>query len=107
MGELLARNFNALAKGETIRTFDYFDKGNMATIGRNRAVADLGNGRHFSGFTAWIAWVAVHLYYLIGFRNRMLTLLSWIGNYLSYSRAIRLVMEPTLAEELHHEEPAE
>jgi NADH dehydrogenase len=103
MGEQLAKNFNAVAKGGTAQAFAYFDKGNMATIGRNKAVADLGNGTHFSGFPAWIAWVVVHLYYLIGFRNRLLTLLSWIGNYLSYSRAIRLVMEPTLIEELKKE----
>lgn len=100
MGEQLAKNINALAEGGTIKAFKYFDKGNMATIGRNRAVADMGNGQHFSGFPAWIAWVVVHLYYLIGFRNRTFTLFSWIGNYFTYSRAIRLVMEPTLEEKL-------
>jgi len=106
MGELLADNFNALAKGGKAKAFSYYDKGNMATIGRNRAVADLGNGKHFSGFPAWMAWVGVHLYYLIGFRNRLLTLYSWISNYFTYSRAIRLVMEPTLEEELQ-ESPLE
>jgi len=100
MGEQLAKNINALAEGGKIKAFKYFDKGNMATIGRNRAVADMGNGQHFSGFPAWIAWVVVHLYYLIGFRNRTFTLFSWVGNYFTYSRAIRLVMEPTLEEKL-------
>jgi NADH dehydrogenase len=100
MGSRLAKNLNAVAKGKQSAVFKYFDKGSLATIGRNKAVADLPNGSHFRGVVAWFIWATVHLFYLIGFRNRLLTLISWTGNYFSYSRAIRLVMEPTLAEEL-------
>ncbi|WP_157472083.1 NAD(P)/FAD-dependent oxidoreductase [Neolewinella persica] len=106
MGERLAKNLNAQAAGKEATPFTYLDKGNMATIGRNKAVADLANGWHFRGFLAWISWVVVHLYYLIGFRNRMLTLYSWVSNYFTYSRSIRLVMEPTLEKELVDETDA-
>ena len=58
--------------------FYYWDKGSMATIGRNRAVADL-NGLHFSGFPAWLAWLFIHILYLVGFRNRIAVLFSGPG----------------------------
>lgn len=102
MGTRLAKNLNALAKGAAFQPFSYLDKGSLATIGRNKAVADLPGGWHFKGAPAWFIWATVHLFYLIGFRNRFLTLISWIGNYFSYSRAIRLVMEPTLEKELEN-----
>lgn len=107
MGKTAARNLNALAKGKKTEAFSYFDKGNLATIGRNRAVADLPGGWHFRGAIAWFVWAFVHLFYLIGFRNRFVTLYSWIVNYFTYNRAIRLVMEPDLAEELKKERQEE
>ncbi|CAH1002282.1 NADH dehydrogenase-like protein [Neolewinella maritima] len=100
MGQRLAKNFNALAKNKETQPFEYFDKGNLAIIGRNRAVADLPGGIHLNGFPAWFIWAVVHIFYLIGFRNRLFTFLSWVGNYITYNRSVRLVIEPTLEEEL-------
>ena len=100
MGKQLARNFNRAAAGKPPEAFRYFDKGNLAIIGRNRAVADLPGDIHFSGIPAWFVWAFVHIFYLVGFRNRLFTFLSWIGNYVTYTRAVRLVLEPTLEEEL-------
>ena len=107
MGKRLAKNLNAEAKGKPTRGFVYFDKGNLAIIGRNRAVADLPKGIHLNGFPAWFIWAVVHIFYLIGFRNRLFTFLSWVGNYITYNRAVRLVIEPTLEEELRQEHAAE
>jgi NADH dehydrogenase len=103
MGKRLAKNFNALAKGKEPEGFVYNDKGNLAIIGRNRAVADLPRGIHLNGFPAWFIWAVVHIFYLIGFRNRLFTFLSWVGNYITYNRAVRLVIEPSLEEELKEE----
>ncbi len=73
-------------------TFHYFDKGIMATIGRSRAIAQTGSGRiRMSGFMAWIAWLFIHIWYLIGFRNRLSVLLNWTWAYLTYKRGARLI----------------
>lgn len=77
-------------RGETAAPFRYFDKGAMATIGRNAAVAH-AFGVKLSGFPAWIAWLALHLYYLIGFRNRLVVLLNWAYDYFLFERQIRLI----------------
>ncbi|WP_420457918.1 NAD(P)/FAD-dependent oxidoreductase [Neolewinella sp.] len=100
MGQRLAKNFNAIARGKPTEGFVYFDKGNLAIIGRNRAVADLPKNIHLNGFPAWFIWAFVHIFYLVGWRNRLFTFLSWVGNYITYNRAVRLVIEPTLEEEL-------
>jgi len=70
--------------------FRYRDKGSLATIGRARAVADLGVIR-FSGYAAWAAWLTIHIAYLIGFRNRLLVLISWAWNYLTFRRGARII----------------
>ena len=62
-----------------------------ATIGRNAAVAQIG-GRLFTGFVAWLIWLAVHIVFLIGFRNRLGVLLNWAWNYIFYERAVRLIL---------------
>lgn len=72
--------------------FKYIDKGQMATIGRSRAVA-MYKGLHFSGFTAWMAWLVVHIYYLIGFKNRLFVLFQWAWTYLTFRRGARLIIE--------------
>jgi NADH dehydrogenase len=66
----------------------------MATIGRNRAVAQLPLGLRFHGFLAWVMWLALHLVYLIGFRNRLTVLFNWAWNYITYDRSGRLILEP-------------
>jgi len=70
--------------------FSYFDKGSMATIGRSRAIAE-ARGIKMHGFIAWLAWLFIHIWYLIGFRNRVAVLLNWTWSYLSYKRGARLI----------------
>ncbi len=71
--------------------FAYDDKGNMATIGRSRAIAEIGKVR-LTGFNAWVAWLALHLFFLIGFRNRLSVLLQWTYSYFSYKRGARIIL---------------
>ncbi len=79
-------------EGRSTRPFKYFDKGNVATIGRGSAVVDLGFVR-LSGLLAWFVWLVVHLYYLIGFQNRLLVLIKWSGSFFTHGRAARLIDE--------------
>src|SRR5262249_53005921 len=72
------------------RAFAYFDKGTMATIGRSAAVAKIGN-LEISGFAAWVAWLFVHLIFLIGFRNKISVLLQWFYSYVTYRRGSRII----------------
>jgi NADH:ubiquinone reductase (H+-translocating) len=74
--------------------FRYHDKGSMATIGRSRAVAQMGK-IHLSGFIAWLAWLTVHIWYLIGFRSRIVVLITWTWSYLTYRRGARLITPRT------------
>ena len=74
--------------------FRYRDKGSMATIGRNAAVVELPRGLKLTGFLGWVAWLALHLVMLIGFRNRANVLVNWAWNYLTYDRGSRLIIEP-------------
>ena len=76
------------------RPFRYVDKGNLATVGRRYAVADI-RGLKLSGLPAWIVWVVVHIYFLIGFRSRVLVLLEWAWAYFTYGRGARLIVETT------------
>lgn len=92
-GKHLAKNFLRLLDGKELKPFKYVDKGSLATIGRNKAVADLKVG-HFSGFIAWILWMAVHLWFLVGFKNRVGTFLSWTYRYINYDRSNRLIVRP-------------
>lgn len=87
----LARNLN---EGAFTHQFKYHDKGSMATIGKNRAVADLPR-QSFSGFPAWVAWMAIHLLSLLGMRNKVTVVLNWTWNYFTYSSSLRLLMRPT------------
>ncbi|HET9602827.1 MAG TPA: NAD(P)/FAD-dependent oxidoreductase [Gemmatimonadales bacterium] len=86
---------NALV--ETRRPFDYFDKGQLAVIGRGRAVADLHKLK-FSGFFAWLTWIFVHIAYLIGFRNRVIVLTEWAISYFTYGKGARLINRPLSSE---------
>ncbi|MFZ0014713.1 MAG: FAD-dependent oxidoreductase, partial [Acidimicrobiia bacterium] len=78
-----------IASGER-EPFRYRDKGSLATIGRARAVADI-KGLRFGGFAAWLAWLAVHIFYLIGFRNRFFVLAGWAWHYLTFRRGARII----------------
>jgi NADH dehydrogenase len=77
-------------RGKTMAPFYYFNKGNLATIGRNKAVADFGIV-HVVGFPAWFLWVFVHLMYLVEFENRLLVLVEWVYNYITRNRGARLI----------------
>jgi NADH dehydrogenase len=89
-GRQAARNVLRMIRGEKPQPFRYFDKGSMATIGRNKAVADL-KFFHLSGFPAWLAWLFVHIIFLVGFRNRLLVLIQWAWAYLSFDKGARLI----------------
>ena len=82
--------------GRSVRPFRYVDKGNLATIGRGRAVADL-RGLRVGGFPAWALWLGVHLVELIGFENRLLVLLRWTGSFVTRGRGARLIAEDRVA----------
>jgi len=90
MGRHVAEMIRADLRGEGRRPFRYRDKGNLATIGRAAAVADI-RGLRLSGLIAWLVWVFVHIAYLIGFRNRVLVMVQWAWAYLTYQRGIRLI----------------
>jgi NADH dehydrogenase len=90
MGSHAAKNILASIEGKPMTSFRYNDKGQMATIGRNRAVADLKVIR-FGGFFAWLCWLFIHLIFLIGFRNRIFVFFQWTWAYLTYSRGARLI----------------
>ena len=89
-GRHAARNVLAMIKGRKAKRFRYWDKGTMATIGRNKAVADL-KLVHLSGLPAWLAWLFVHIIFLVGFRNRLLVLFQWAWAYLTFNKGARLV----------------
>ncbi len=89
-GRFVARLIRARCNGDATGKFIYRDKGSMATIGRSRAVAEIGRLR-LTGFIAWMAWLTVHIYYLINFRNRLFVLFDWAWSYLAYERGSRLI----------------
>ncbi len=92
-GKNLAKNFLRMLAKKELKPFNYFDKGAMATIGRNRAVVDMKH-LHFSGFLAWLVWMSVHLWFIVGFGNRVAIFLSWAYRYINYDRANRLIIRP-------------
>lgn len=95
-------------EGQPTRAFRYRDKGSLATIGRNRAVALLGRVK-LSGWLAWAAWLFIHILFLIGFRNRLVVLVDWAFSYITYQRHARLLLgaaPPWLAPPTAAQEPA-
>ena len=92
-GRLLAKNIIAELKGKKLKSFVYNDKGAMATIGRNKAVVDLPKWK-FQGVFAWFVWMFVHLFSLIGFRNKVIVFMNWVYNYVRFDRETRLIIRP-------------
>lgn len=90
-GKQLGENLLRIINNEKPHDFDYYDKGSMATVGRNKAVVDLKYWK-FQGFFAWLTWMFVHLLFLVGFRNKAVTLMNWIINYFSYDRGTRVII---------------
>ncbi len=90
MGKATAKNILRLMRGEASVPFTYLDKGNMATIGRNKAIAEIGKV-HLSGQIAWLAWSLVHVMLMVGFKNKVLVLFEWIWSYISGQGSVRLI----------------
>lgn len=90
-GDFLAKNLVRISVGQQPLLFEYKDQGSMATIGRNRAVVDMGKIK-FKGTVAWFVWMFVHLISLVGFRNRVITFFNWSYNYFSFDRGARLII---------------
>jgi NADH dehydrogenase len=91
-GRYLARTILRDIRGLPREPFHFVDKGQMATIGRSRAILEIGSFR-LHGFPAWIAWLAVHIYYLTGFQHRLVVVLQWAWSYLTFGRGARLIVE--------------
>lgn len=92
-GKHLAKNIVALLNNKSMKPFKYYDKGSMATIGRNKAVVDL-NVWKFQGVFAWFVWMFIHLISLIGFRNKIVVFFNWVYNYIWFDRETRLIIRP-------------
>ena len=92
-GRLLGENIVRFLEHKSMKPFKYNDKGSMATIGRNKAVCDM-KGYRFQGVFAWFVWMFVHLFFLIGFRNKMVVFINWVYNYIRFDREARLIIRP-------------
>jgi NADH:ubiquinone reductase (H+-translocating) len=92
-GVLLSKNLVHLRNGEAMVPFEYKNLGSMATIGRNKAVTEFARFKMF-GWFAWVAWLLVHVYQLVGFRNKIVVLINWAQNYLRHARDLRLIIRP-------------
>ena len=92
-GRYVARTIKREISGKAREPFHYFEKGNMATIGRKDAVADL-RGYKMKGFIGWLAWLFVHLFYQVGFKNKLNILLTWIWSYLTFGAGVRVITDP-------------
>jgi len=90
-GKLLAENLQRIIKKKPLKPFHYFNKGSMATVGRNKAVVDIGKFKT-QGFFAWVVWMFVHLLSIVGFKNKIFIFISWVWSYFSYDRSNRLII---------------
>ncbi|HEY9556557.1 MAG TPA: NAD(P)/FAD-dependent oxidoreductase, partial [Acidimicrobiales bacterium] len=93
-GRHVARQISRLLEGKATEAFRYRDKGTMATIGRRAAVAELPGRIRLRGGLAWVAWLGLHLVFLVGKRNRASVLLNWAWNYLTWDRGPRIILRP-------------
>lgn len=95
MGKNLAGNFQRRQGGKAPEPFSYHDKGSMATIGRARAVVDVPKPKiHFGGLFAWLVWLLVHLFAILGTKNKLFVFLNWLTNYINYNQSLRLIIRP-------------
>lgn len=98
-GKLLADNLKRIEAGKELKPFKYKNLGTMATVGRNRAVAEF-NDMKFGGFVAWFLWLVVHLRSILGVRNKVIVLFNWLWNYLSYAQSLRMIIYAKKAKEV-------
>ncbi len=94
-GKNLAKNFRRKDKGKALVPFRYRDRGSMAIIGRNKAVADIPPNIHFSGFFAWFVWIFIHLMSLVTYRNRVTTFYNWMVSYFTRDQSLRMIIRPS------------
>lgn len=94
-GKHVAKTLNGLHKNKMPKPFRYKNKGVLATVGRNKAIADLPGSIKVSGFIGWLLWMVVHLLFLVGFRSKAVVLANWVWNYFTYDRSIRLILRPS------------
>jgi len=94
MGKYVGKHLIDFRNKKTIKSFKYFDKGSLATIGRGKAVADLPHNLSFGGRPAWWIWLFVHISFLISFRNKLLVMINWLWNYFTYDKGNRLIIRP-------------
>jgi NADH dehydrogenase len=102
-GSILAKNLKRLEKGKEMKPFKYINLGTMATVGRNRAVAEFSKIK-MAGFFAWLMWLVVHLRSILGVRNKLIVLLNWMWNYFSYGQSLRLIIYAKKAKEIEERE---
>lgn len=102
-GELLAKNLRKLEKGKPLQPFHYRNLGSMATVGRNRAVAEFKSFK-MSGWFAWVMWLVVHLRSILGVRNKINVLLNWVWNYFTYDQSLRMIVYARKAKEVRDRE---
>lgn len=105
-GELLAKNLNRLEKGKALKTFHYRNLGSMATVGRNRAVAEFKKVK-MQGWFAWVLWLVVHLRSILGVRNKVVVFLNWVWNYFTYDQSMRMIVYARKAKEIREREAKE
>ncbi|SNR60013.1 MULTISPECIES: NAD(P)/FAD-dependent oxidoreductase [Hymenobacter] len=98
-GAHLGKNLVRQLRNQAWQPFSYFDKGSLAIVGRARAVADLPGNKTLRGFIAWVAWLFVHVYYLIGFRSKLIVLANWVYRLFTYQRGARIIVRPLIKEE--------
>ena len=91
--DIVARNLTGMDCGQAPRPFVYRNLGTMATIGRKKAVAEIGKLR-FGGLFAWLLWLVVHLRSILGVKNKTIVFLNWVWNYLYYKQSLRLILRP-------------
>ncbi len=105
-GTNLAKNFKRMLKGKELKSFRYKNLGAMATVGKNKAVAEFATFK-MKGFLAWFMWLVVHLRSILGVRNKAIVLLNWIWNYFNYNQSLRLIFYPEKAREIKEREKRE
>ena len=93
--KLLAKNLGKIESGKPLISFQYKDKGSLATVGRNLALAEIGKLK-LNGFIAWFVWMLVHLMSIIGIKNRLFILINWIWQYITYDQSLRLIIRPSV-----------
>ncbi|RYY90012.1 MAG: NAD(P)/FAD-dependent oxidoreductase [Chitinophagaceae bacterium] len=92
--EFLGDNLRAMQRGEALKEYEYKDKGSMATVGRNLAVVDVPKPKlHFRGLFAWLIWMGLHLFLILGVKNRLFVFLNWVYSYITYDQSLRLIFK--------------